>query len=101
MLNEQGSGVPSTEGMLPQVVPSQPMNHTTPLAEASSEFLSVRDVSRLLGVATVSVYRLAERRVLPVYRLLRKVLFRRREVLDWIESKRTAPRDPSVWPSER
>ena len=72
------------------------MNQPISLTGDSSEFLSVRDVSRLLGVATVSVYRLAERRVLPVYRLLRRLLFRRREVLEWIESKRTAPREPPV-----
>ena len=61
------------------------------------EFLTVREVARLLGVATVSVYRLVERRALPVYRAFRKLLFRRRDVFDWIESKRSARRDPPVW----
>lgn len=74
------------------------MTHNPTLDGHSSEFLSTRDVSQLLGVALVSVYRLAERRALPVYRILRKILFRRRDVLDWVESKRSAPRDPSIWP---
>jgi len=74
------------------------MTQSIPLAGGTTEFLSARDVSSLLGVALISVYRLAERRALPVYRVLRKLLFRRSDVLAWIESKRTAPRDPSVCP---
>lgn len=72
------------------------MTQSIPLAEGTSEFLSAGDVSKFLGVALISVYRLAERRALPVYRVLRKLLFRRSDVLAWVESKRTAPRDPSV-----
>jgi hypothetical protein len=41
---------------------------------------------------------MAERRVIPVYRVLRKLLFRRSDVLAWVESKRSAPRDPKLWP---
>lgn len=81
----------------PQVGPSQSMTTNFPLTQESSEFLSVREVAQYLGIATVSVYRLVERRTLPVYRVLRKLLFRRRDVLAWIESKRTESRDPSVW----
>lgn len=73
------------------------MTHTIPLAQNPSEFLSARDVARYLGVATVSVYRLAERRVLPVYRILRKLLFRKSDVLAWVEKSRTEPRDPELW----
>jgi|GEM_PF-2144216 len=74
------------------------MTYNPALAQGSSEFLSAGDVARYLGVATVSVYRMAERRALPVYRVLRKLLFRRCDVLAWIESKRSAPRDPKLWP---
>lgn len=72
------------------------MTQSIPLAGGTNEFLSARDVSRILGVALVSVYRLAERRALPVYRVLRKLLFRRADVAAWVESRRTAPRDPSA-----
>ncbi len=82
----------------PQVAPSQSMSYDLSLTKDSSEFLSVKEVARHLGVATVSVYRLAERRALPVYRVLRKLLFRRSDVLAWLESKRFAPRDPALWP---
>ena len=75
-----------------QVALSQPMTDTVPLAQEFSEFLSVRDVARYLGIATVSVYRLVERRAIPVYRVLRKLLFRRCDVSAWIETKRTEPR---------
>lgn len=82
---------PAQEGAL-----SQPMNQSIVLNAEGKDFLSVEDVARSLGVATVSVYRLVERRALPVYRVLRKLLFRRSEVNAWLEAKRTAPRDPSV-----
>ncbi len=74
------------------------MTYSIPLAREPSEFLSARDVAQYLGVATVSVYRLAERRVLPVYRVLRKLLFRRSDVLAWVETKRTESRDHTLWP---
>ena len=73
------------------------MTYDIPLAREPSEFLSARDVARYLGVATVSVYRLAERRALPVYRVLRKLMFRKSDVLAWVETKRTEPRDPALW----
>lgn len=88
----------SHDAIQPEAVPSQSMIHNPSLAREPSEFLSASDVAQYLGVATVSVYRLAERRILPVYRVLRKLLFRKSDVLAWIETKRTAPRDPTIWP---
>lgn len=75
---------------------SQPMTNTPDLQQDASEFLTARDLARFLGVALVSVYRLVERRTLPVYRILHKLLFRRADVLAWIESTRTAPWTSSV-----
>lgn len=97
MLPLQTSEAPQEAPVSP-IVPLQPMIHNLSLAQEVSEFLSARDVARYLGVATVSVYRLAERRILPVYRILRKLLFRKSDVLAWVETQRTAPRDPSIWP---
>lgn len=73
------------------------MTNTIPLAREPSEFLSARDVARYLGVATVSVYRLAERRIVPVYRILRKLMFRKSDLLAWVETKRTESRNPKLW----
>lgn len=96
MLNGQDPNLPSNEGEAARDGLSQPMTQSIALTGGTSEFLSARDVSSLLGVALVSVYRLAERRALPAYRFLRKLLFRRSDVLAWVESKRTEPRGPSV-----
>lgn len=82
---------PTTQGAL-----SQPMIHTLSLGQGDAMFLSVREVSRFLGIAKVSVYRLAERRALPVYRILRKLVFRKEDVLSWVQSLRTAGRDEDV-----
>ena len=64
------------------------MNHAMHLDVGNTMFLSVQDVARLLGVAAITVYRLVARRALPTYRLVRRILFRREDVLAWLESGR-------------
>lgn len=76
------------------------MTNTNTLDQEGPAFLSVRDVSRFLGVAAVSVYRLAARRALPVHRFLRRLRFRREDVLAWIEARRTPSQRDDVWQSE-
>jgi len=71
------------------------MTETISLPAAS--FVSPRELSRMLGVTVDSVYRLVARRALPVYRVLRRIMFRRSEVEHWLTAHRTAPRDPEVW----
>ncbi len=83
------------------VAPSQPMIHTAPLGQEPSEFLSSREVAHTLGVALVSVYRLAERRVLPTYRIFRKLLFRRSDVATWIEQQRAPAYDDHLCQPKR
>ena len=76
------------------------MTHTQTLAREETSFLSVRDVSRLLGVAAVTVYRLAARRALPAYRFLRRLRFQRGDVLAWLEARKIHPVS-DVWRSGR
>lgn len=83
----------SEETSLPEVAPSQPMNQSAALDAENSVFLSVQDVSRLLGIAAITVYRLVARRALPTYRLVRRILFRRSDVERWLAAHRTEPRD--------
>lgn len=80
------------------VAPSQSMNHAMSIGEWDTTLLTVQDVSNLLGVACVSVYRLVARHALPTYRVLRRIRFRREDVLAWIETNRTPVRSPRVCP---
>ncbi|MFA5130386.1 MAG: helix-turn-helix domain-containing protein [Patescibacteria group bacterium] len=52
-------------------------------------FLNVKEVARVLRCAPISVYRLIAKRALPVYRACRKILFKRSDVLDYLEHSRS------------
>ena len=95
------TGAPSQEAPLPEVVHSQPMNHANVLDVANPEFVTVEDLARLFGVATVTIYRLVARRALPTYRLVRRILFRRSDIERWLDAQRTEPRDPRLCQSGR
>jgi len=98
MLPSQLPGSPS-EKTRHEVGPSQPnhMTDTFSLTASDVEFVSPKELARQLRVSIDCVYRLAARRVLPAYRVLRRILFRRTDVSRWIESHRTDPRDPHLW----
>lgn len=46
----------------------------------------------MLGVATVTVYRIVARRELPVYRIARKIAFKESDVIAWVEKCKTEAR---------
>lgn len=101
MLNPSVPARGPLAGPAAAVAHSQPMTHTQALAREEGPSLTVQAVSRMLGVAAVTVYRLAARRALPAYRFLRRLRFRREDVLVWLESKKVAPSTPDVWRSGR
>ena len=55
---------------------------------AEFEFLELKEVASVLHVAPVSIYRLIAKRTIPVYRTCRKILFRKNDVLDFLEQRR-------------
>lgn len=65
---------------------------TEPLApsQRTSEFLSVREVAEFLNVSRLSVYRLIEQGLVPVYRILRCLRFKRTDLLTFLAGNRTA-----------
>lgn len=73
------------------------MTGTILLPESDLAFVSPRELARQLRVSIDCIYRLATKRVLPAYRVLRRILFRRSDVERWLEANKTAPRDPSLW----
>jgi excisionase family DNA binding protein len=69
------------------------MTTTTFQIHPDMEFLNLNELARVLRVSAVSVYRLAQRRAIPVYRVSRKLLFRRRDVLEYLERRKTDVRN--------
>lgn len=96
MLPEQLGSAP-TEVLAQQVDPSQPMNENISLPASNLVFVSPKQLANLLHVTTDCIYRLVAKRSLPVYRVLRRVLFRRTEVEHWLKTHRTDSREPGIW----
>lgn len=99
MLNEQVPAAAPTTAPTHRVAHSQPdsMHETSTLSATEATFVSPGELAHMLGISIDSVYRLVARRALPVYRVLRRVLFRRGEVERWLDSHRTDARHPDLW----
>lgn len=78
---------PSKHSSVDTVAPRQKnMSETAEMATCNDlDLLNVKEVASILRCAPISVYRLIARRALPVYRACRKVLFKRTDVLDYLE----------------
>lgn len=73
------------------------MIETISLPAGDVAFVSPAELARHLRVSIDCIYRLAAKRVIPAYRVLRRILFRRRDVERWIESNKTESRNPDLW----
>ena len=62
--------------------------------DADLDFLSLKEVAAILRVAPISIYRLIARKALPVSRPLRKILFKKTDVLDYLERSRSGSTKP-------
>lgn len=74
-----------------------PMTETQSLPATEVFFVSPGELAALLRVSIDCIYRLAAKRILPAYRVLRRILFRRSDVERWLAAHRTDPRDPDLW----
>jgi excisionase family DNA binding protein len=63
--------------------------------DADLDFLNLKEVAAILRVAPISVYRLIARQALPVYRACRKILIKRKDVLEYLEHRK----DPAKYGS--
>ncbi len=61
--------------------------------DVNLEFLSIKEFASILRVAPISIYRLVAKRSLPVYRACKKILFKRTDVLAYLEQHRKEPRE--------
>jgi excisionase family DNA binding protein len=55
------------------------------------DFLNLKEVATILRVTPISVYRLIAKQSIPVYRACRKILFKRKDVVDYLEQHRKNP----------
>lgn len=72
----------------PVDVPRQLNNEQEPMVTLSDprpEFLNLKEVAMILRLAPVSIYRLIAKQALPVYRASRKVLFKKTDVIAYLE----------------
>ncbi len=73
------------------------MTETISLPAGDVTFVSPAELARHLRVSIDCIYRLVAKRVLPAYRVLRRILFRRTDVERWLNAHKTEPRNPELW----
>ncbi len=69
------------------------MNVAQITLNADLEFLNLKEVSGILRIAPISVYRLISKQAIPVYRACRKILFKKQDVMAFIEKRRQGPKE--------
>lgn len=70
-------------------VPSQPMTETLFALHANEQLLSVQQVADALSVSRLTIYRLIERRLLPAFRVARRLRFSRADVRTYLARVKT------------
>lgn len=79
-----------SQGSAHGVAPSQPnMIGTIQSLKLDDGLLSVMQVAQLLNVSRLTIYRLIERGLLPVYRIARRLRFARGDLLAYLAKSRT------------
>lgn len=73
-------------------VPRQPktMTETAYLsADTGLELLNIKEAAGFLRIAPISMYRLVEKRAIRFYRVCRRLLFKKQDLIAFIERGRT------------
>jgi excisionase family DNA binding protein len=60
------------------------------------EFLNITQVSKLIGLEESTIYGLTSKRKIPHYKPGKKLLFKRSEILAWIDKSRQATADEII-----
>jgi excisionase family DNA binding protein len=69
---------------------SKNMNDTAALAtDPALDLLDIKAAARLLHVAPISMYRLVEKRAIRFYRVCRRLLFKRQDLVEFVERGKT------------
>lgn len=64
-------------------------SNATELNDDSMQFLNLKEVACIMRVTPSSIYRLVEKRALRFYRVARKLLFKKKDVIDFIDRTKT------------
>ncbi len=75
------------------VAHSQPNMTQTISPPGIGALISTDGLAEMLGVSRMTVYRLIERRALPVYRVCRRIRFKLEDVQAFVENQRTPEAD--------
>jgi len=67
---------------------SQQNMYATQARQMDLDLLSLQEVAELLRVSKISIYRMVARQVLAVYRIGRRMRFRKEDVLRYLERNR-------------
>lgn len=73
-------------------VPRQPKNmaETAYLsADSGLELLNIKEAASYLRIAPISMYRLVEKRTVRFYRVCRRLLFKRQDLIEFVERGKT------------
>ncbi len=73
-------------------VPRQPNNmiETAYLsADSGLELLNIKEAANFLRVAPISMYRLVEKRAIRFYRVCRRLLFKKQDLIEFVERGKT------------
>jgi excisionase family DNA binding protein len=65
------------------------LRQSNPMTTLQLDFLSPKQVAAMLGVTSQTIYRLIHKRLLPVYRVTRRVRFKRSDVIAYLEKHKT------------
>lgn len=70
--------------------------NATPIG-ADLELLSLKEVAHFLRLAPISIYRMVAKRLLPVYRVSRRMRFSKHDVLAYLERTKSDSINPSFY----
>mgnify|MGYP000928047106 CR=1 FL=1 len=59
------------------------------LSESMQDLLKIEEAAEFLRVTRVSMYRLVEKRAIPFYRVLHRILFKKKDLLEFVERGKT------------
>ena len=63
---------------------------------ADMEFLLLSEVAAMLRLSEITIQRMVSKGLLPVYRTCRKLLFKKQEVLEYLEGTKSNGLTPSI-----
>jgi excisionase family DNA binding protein len=86
-LSESGSNRSTLDERAARSQPNT-MTTTSALFREGVEFVNLRELSRALSLSRETIYHLVQRRALPAYRICRKLLFRKSDVLSLLDRSR-------------